>query len=481
VDEVRSIPLFAFEREAFLEYELTRIIYDLTHPKKVKVGILSSRNMLPSAFMGLPGLGGSRGWVVAEQISNVFDVVEVKKDATELPKDIDVLMLVQPKELTSDMLYSIDQYLLAGGHALFFVDPNAEGDNGFTSDDASYMPEFSKILRAWGVKIEPDRVLADRKAARRVNSNASEKGYVDYLPWLELGVDNIEQEDLVTSMLTGIHMASVGAIEAIGESVEFLPLLYSNKQAMLLPTSSIKGAPQPNALLRKFISDNKSYVIAARISGMAKTAFPNQSKSGHLNESVKPSNIVLVSDSDMLRDPFWVRTQDYEGYRIAVPMAENGVFVVNALDHLSGSADLISLRSRGTASRPFTVVEELKREAEERYLKKEELLKKKLEETELNIARLQEEGNQQTGNVLLFKQEQKDAIRKFSQEAVEIRKELRYVQRELKRGIERLGSILKFLNVLLGPIIIVLISIFVLVYRVQKNAEARQKAKTKKS
>jgi len=194
------------------------------------------------------------------------------------------------------------------------------------------------------------------------------------------------------------------------------------------------------------------------------------SGAGHLEESVEPLHAVIVADTDLLTNWLWVRVQSLFGQTIATEMANNGAFVVNAVDNLTGSSDLMAIRGRETALRPFEKVESLRREAEARFSEVEKNLKAELEQTELNLRQLQEGRSGDEGGMLLLSQEQQDELGRFMERRSQIRKELREVQHDLRRDINQLGAFLKLINILIMPLLItVLLAVIV------KNSRQRKK------
>lgn len=158
-------------------------------------------------------------------------------------------------------------------------------------------------------------------------------------------------------------------------------------------------------------------------------------------------------DTDLLADRMWVQIDDFFGQRMPQPWADNGTCVINALDNLSGTDALISVRSRGRFARPFTVVEDLQRQAENRFREKEEVLQQRLAATEAQLAELQDPDAE--GAVQLTA-EQQAALQDFMQQKLLIRKELREVRYQLNADIEALGRVLKFFNIGLVPLILTL-------------------------
>ena len=490
VDKQEIVPFFQAEKEQFLEYDLTKLVYALTNPKKPTVGIIGA---LPLEY-GPGGMmaamrGQAQPYLILGQIKQFFDVKMLEGQPAQIDDKIDLLLLAHPKDLNDEMQYAIDQFVLRGGRLIVFADPYSETmaamPNPMTGqpmpggDSGSLLP---KLFQAWGVEVAPDKFVADLTLAQRVQTGRSgPAAVVDYLPWLAVPGDRLSHEDVITADLTNINFASVGSIKKLeGGTTSVTPLIRSSDKAMLMDTGELKGDPNPQALAEAFKPTGEIYTLAARITGPAKTAFPDgppkvEPKEGEkkdeaakppaapqIKESAKPINVILVADADLLDDRFWVRTQQMFGQQLYVPMAANADMVVNAIDNMSGSGDLIGLRSRGKSQRPFEVIDGLRREAERQFLARERGLQKKMEETEKKIAELQSKSdgpaNGSAGNALITA-EQQAAIEQFRADLLSTRKELRDVQRDLNRDIERLQLGVKFINIGLMPLLAALVAI----------------------
>ena len=171
-----------------------------------------------------------------------------------------------------------------------------------------------------------------------------------------------------------------------------------------------------------------------------------------------PLNLILVADSDLLSDAFWVQAREFFGRRFSVPVANNGDFVLTAVENLSGGSDLIGLRSRGTARRPFTKVEAMAKAAQQQFQAEAQRLMRQLEETEKKIHGLQggPVGSAKGDAVEQRKltPEQEGEIKKFTEEMLATRRALRQVRHNLKKDIEGLRNKLSFLNIALVPILV---------------------------
>jgi len=478
-DDEKVIPFFQTNRESALEYDLTKLIYNLAYPDKRIVGVYSQ---LP--IIGKKGDQTAPTWTIINALKEFFEIIDLNENIDALNQKIDVLMLVHPKKLNTETLYAIDQYLLKGGKAIIFLDPLAEQDR--TQPDAaspSVMPilysYLDEILEKWGLEISKEKIVADINAAMRVQASGPRGPQeIDYLPWLRFTEKNFNTEDFSTSELNILHMGTVGAIESIAEKeikVEITPLIQTSKQSTKLERDLILFQRDPSVILNNFKSDEKNLLIAARIKGKAQTAFPDglpidENKEqlmddGFINEG--DINVILVSDTDILADHFWIRKQDMLGVSVPQPIANNGDFVINSIENLSGSTDLISLRGRGKYSRPFEKVEAIRKEAESEFREREKELQAVLQETENEIRKLQQEqGNEKS---YLLNNKLTAEIEKFRNERLATRKELRSVQHDLRKNIEKLGSQLRFINIGLIPLLITLLALIIGIYRANKR------------
>jgi ABC-type uncharacterized transport system involved in gliding motility auxiliary subunit len=474
-DDEEVIPFFSPNRAEFLEYDITKLIYQLTKPKKQVVGIMSS---LPLQGDATPfAQGGNEPWMILDHIRQLFEVRNLETNLTEIPKDVDVLMLVHPKNLSDTTLYAIDQFVLKGGKAIVFVDPYSEADqppmdknNPLASLQAPRNSDLTKLFDAWGVELVPNKVVGDLKTAQKVQVRKGASAMVVTYPvWMDLNDDQyFNNKDIVTAKLGNVIMATPGALVKKGEvPTEIIPLIETDNQAMQIETTKLGFFAEPDSLARDFKPEGK-FTLAARITGKVKTAFPEgkpkeeqkeddkspppETDKPNLTEAAEPINVIIVADTDLLADKFWVRVQNFIGQRIALPYANNATLVSNALDNLSGSNDLISVRNRGSFARPFTRVEAIQQEAEQHFREKEKELLAKLQETDQKIRELQ--GKKQDDNQLTLSIEQQQEIERFRDEKIKTRKELRNVQHELHKNIASLETKMKFVNIGLIPLLI---------------------------
>ncbi len=480
-DLQQTIAYFAPERERYLEYDLSKLVSDLASADKPVVGLITT---LPLEFgPGGPmamAQGQSAPYVVYEQLRQSYTVRNLGPVFSSVGDDVDMLLIVHPGDLGEAELYAIDQYVLRGGKAIVFVDPHFESAAAM-QQLAQMMPgggvpassNMKRLFTAWGVQFDSTKVLGDRTFAQRVSvpDMSGGRSLKDYIAWLALPAGAMNSGDIVTADLNAVNLASSGVLSPVdGASTTFEPLISSSAESMLLDVDSLRAHPDPDDLLRAFKADGAAKTIAARIGGKAKSAFATApaaapSEAGvapetaapktmvpHLGEAQDGVHVIVVADVDLFEDQFWVQVQNFAGQRVAIPMADNGPLIINAVDNLSGSSDLIGLRSRGVSQRPFTLVDDIRRQAETRFLAEEQRLQSKLAETEQRI-RAAEEGRD-LGDAAALDRTQADAVESFRQELLTTRKDLRDVQHSLRRDIERLGSVVAFINIALVPILV---------------------------
>ena len=471
------IPFFQPDKEAFLEYDIAKLIASLAIDDKPVVGLLSS---LPMGQAFNPQRGAvDEGWVIEGELRQLFDLRTLQPTLTSIEPEVDLLVLVHPQGLTDDALYAIDQFALRGGRLVVFVDPHSEVQQATPGADpaaAMFQPTSSsleKLLAAWGVRFDPAQVVLDAQNALQIQ--APDGNVVRHLAILGLGKDDLNQKDVVSAELEAVNLSSAGFLELTDEATATLePLAQSSSASSAVPAERLRMLADPEALYAGFAPRGEPMVLAARLTGPLKTAFPERSGDGHLAASSTDANMILVADSDLLSDRMWVQVQAFLGQRLLNAFANNGDFVVNMVDNLVGSAELIGVRARASSSRPFGTVEALKRSADDRFRIKEQELQAQLAETERNLAELQ--GARSDQQSLMLSPEQQAELQRFQDEKLRIRKELRQVRRQLDADIEALGAKLKFLNIVAMPLLVTLVAIALMWWRARRRKAAARAA-----
>lgn len=469
------ISFFQEDQERFLEYEITKLIYRLAHPEPPVVGIISGLDI--QGGYDMRAQQPTPPWQIYRQINQLYQTRLLNNQIEQIADDISLLMLIQPGELSEQTLYAIDQFVLAGGKLIFFLDPLAELDRPPRPYQVSN--GLKKLLDSWGVEFT-GQVVTDAGNALMV-ANAQGRP-VRHLSILGLDADSMLAEDVATGSLEKVNLSSAGIIEPLADATtQFTPLLYSSKEAMPMVPEMVQAAFSPEMLQQSFNATGERFTLAARVAGKALSAFDGPpekdekeqkddkgmdvqdseldrsvltlSSTTHIRDSAD-INILVVADTDLLSDRLWVQVQNFFGQQVVTPFADNAGFVINALDNFSGSSALISVRSRGRFFRPFTVVEQLRRQAEERFRDKEKQLQERLQQTEVKLAELEQQKAE--GSATLLSPEQEAELVSFQQEKLGIRKQLREVRHQLDKDIETLGTQIKMINIALIHLLLVI-------------------------
>jgi ABC-type uncharacterized transport system involved in gliding motility auxiliary subunit len=469
-----NIPFFQPDKEAFLEYDVAKLIHGLTVTKKPAIGFMSE---LPMA-MGFDQATRQmrEPWAAYQEMSQQFEVRTLNANSVKaIDKDINALVVVHPKQMNEDAQYAIDQFVLRGGHLIVFVDPNAELDDSGADPNnpqaamfANKSSDLPKLFKAWGVDYDPNKVVLDRSHALQVGAQPGAPP-VRHAAILGFTKADLNRDDVVTANLDTINVSTAGFFALAKDAqAKLVPLLQTSDQSMTVATERVKFLPDPSALLNGFKPSGEHYVIAGRLEGKFKTAFPERKEDGHLAEAKDQGEILLLGDTDMLTDRMWAQVQNFLGQKVVNAFANNGDLFLNAVDNLAGSSDLISIRGRATSQRPFTTVDALKRAAEERFRSKEADLQKELTETERKLNDLQSGKSKE--QALVLSPEQKAELENFTKRKVEIHKQLREVRRQLDADIEALGSRLKFYNIVLVPLLLTVLALGFALWKRRKAA-----------
>lgn len=464
LDAKQVIPFLQPAREQNLEYDISQLIYKLAHPQPRIVGVMSS--------IPLEGHMGSRPWAVWQQMQQLFDLQTVDYNTDSIPAEINTLLIVEPSTFTKDALKAIDKFVMRGGHILAFVDPVSEVTDQRTmqinqmrqKDSGKYMD----LLKSWGVDFDDEQTVADRSLAKPVRvPYQGREVTVRYPMWMDFVSDNFAKADVLSSSLERLTLATPGVLyPSLNATTNFTPLISTTEDAMMLASKKVTVYQENLENFLNIYAPTGKYTVAARVSGPIKSAYSDA--------TVADSNIIIIADTDMLHDHFWINVQNIMGQDFAVPTASNGNFVLSALDNLSGSNALISIRNRGGFARPFETVRALEIKSQDKYRETEQALQQKLEVAKQKLDLL--ESQKKDGNSNLLTAQQKREEEAFRNELVETRKELREVRRKLNHDIESVAAGIKFFTIGFIPLMIVAGGLGVWMLQIQREIKSRRAA-----
>lgn len=453
-DKTVLMPFIDPGKEAFLEYDLAKLLSNLSVKKQPVLAMLSSLLTGPSvnAMTGQPSLG----WVVDRKLSERYELRRLPADIDSIEVDVDVLMLVHPRNIPEPTLYAIDQFVLRGGHLLVFVDPNSESDAPTTtSPDGSFSmstSDLGPLFKAWGVEYQPGLVVLDSQNALQVGAANEVPQY--HLEVLGLSADYFNKKDVVAADLEKLNFSSAGAISATEQSpLKLEPLVQSSTNSQLMDSQTVKLAENtPETLREKFKPSGEAYVLGGRFTGNLKSAFAEKSAPDQIMVSQRPAQIVIITDTDLLSDRMWVVEQNIFGSTVFNDIANNGDFAINLVDNLAGDSNLISLRTRTVSSRPFERLEKIQRSAELRYHDRQNKLQSDLDALNKRLSLIQSADPVSTTTGM--NAARKADIAKYQKQKATVRSELRQVRHQLNRDIDDLVSRLKLINIFLMPALV---------------------------
>ena len=445
-DKVQALAYLSPDQDPFLEYEIASAIATVGRGRKPTIGLLSTLPFTPQYNPMNPSGGGVP--MSIQRMEQLFDVQRIDPEGSSIPAGLDALMIVQPRNIPEGMLRAIDGWVLSGKPTLLLYDPWCETDpkarsEGLGGNKPGTIANLGPLPAAWGFAMPMDMVVGDRKAATRIQARTmgGKTVQLDYLPWLSLTREAMSPTDPITGSLSGVNLMSAGEIQAAPNATTKLePLILSSPDSQLIQSLKLGFFGETDRLVKDFKPDGRRKALAARLRGPFRSPF---------GAGAGAANLLVIGDADLMEDTTWIQA-DANGGRRAI--ADNGPLVFNALETLVGDRALADLRSRGQSRRPFTRVEAMRKDAETRYVAREQELQKQVKDAEFKVAQLQREGSGNAGGLL--SPEQQRALDQLSREVMQARADLRSVQLELRRDVEDTGRELMVLNVVAWPLVV---------------------------
>jgi len=460
-DQVGKIEFLDPGREELLEYNITRVIQRLQNPQKKVIGIISGLPVFGSPAFSAPGQQGpGKEWLFITELKKTYEVREIPLSADKIEPSPNLLLIIHPKNISEKLQYAIDQYVLSGGNAVVFVDPYCVSDRSRRSIMGPPSSSLQKLFKAWGISFDSSRVVADFDQATPVRGrdNRVERSPV----MISARNEAFNSGNVVTAGLETMLFPLAGAIKkAKGSQYDFEPLVRSGKGAALV--EAFKAGLGLDVIRREFVPGKHRLYLCVQVAGKFKTAFPKgppadkkakekkekKAQINQLKEAKDTCNVIVVADADLLADRFYVQRGQFLGVMISKVFNDNLNFLSNACETLTGSNDLIALRTRGRFERPFEVVLALQQKAQQRWLSKEKELMKRAEDTNRKLKEL--ERQKDASQKLIISPEQEKEIARFREQKTRINHELKQVRKNLRADIEALGNTLKAINIFLMP------------------------------
>lgn len=488
-DQQKTIPAFTPQREQFLEYDLSKLVYSVQQLDKRKLGLLSSlplqgTNPQEMQMMMMMRRQPQPSQMIIGELEQSFQIVAVDPGATELPAGLDALMVAHPQNLSPKLQFAIDQFILGGKPVFLAVDPSSQHFKRQSNPQQMMMgqgpqnvsSDLPVLLNAYGIQYDAQKVVGDNENATQVQTGGG--GVARYPIWLSLrGREAFNQKSLPTAQLNSAMFIESGSIaKKEGSTLTFTPLVETSAQAGEIASMMLQFA-QPDDVAKQLTPSGKK-TIAALVTGKFKTAFPDGAPKDEkpaddpakkdeakkeepkkdapavesLKESKGTSTLFVIADTDWLFDDYSVRKFNFFGQTAAEPFNDNLAFAANTLEFLGGSQDLITIRGKGTSMRPFTVVRKMEAAAQKQYQAKLTELDTRLQQVQAKLTELQ--GKKGEGNRLVATPEMTKAIEDFQKQQATMRGERREIRRALREDIDRLENRLLVVNLLATPLLV---------------------------
>ena len=469
--KVESMPFLLPARGQYLEYDIVRMVTALYPVKKITVGLISNLPLdTGSGGIGAAQQNMAQPFGIYEQLIRHFDVRFLQPALTQVPEDIDVLVVAHPRPMARPTLYALEQFIMRGGGMLAFVDPHSEVSlkpslDGEPLQGSTPASDLNGLLTNWGISFDLETIVADRTLARPVKvGSGSEAPVADYVLWLGLGEKYINGADPVLAGLDLLVLGTAGffswdSAKAANVGVQITPLLETSENSMLLERSLVYEDASPARLLRAFTPTTQQYTLALRVGGRPVSAFapppvaaakPQDSTAAkparHLAKAQKDIRVILLADSDIFDDSFWLRRHSVLENSYMLPIADNGKFVLNAIENLAGLPGLMELRGREKGDHSLTTMKKIRRDMERRYESREKVLTR-------DIAQY----GQQLSKLRAMDPFPADAEFTTRTNLVAARKMLRDLQTNFRHDLIQLEAMLELVTTLSIPLVIVIV------------------------
>ncbi len=449
-DVEKNIPFFDWSKEDFLEYDISRLIYETQQFTKTRLGLLTSLPLRASGFGGMPGQPPPQDQYFVEQLAPSFDIMAIEATDADLPIDMDMLAIVHPQNLSEDLLYAIDQFALAGKPIFLAVDPlsivaSQQSQQmammmGGGQDNSSDLPG---LLQAWGIQYDPTRAVVDP-------GTALVQGPAMRPIFSVLDDRSANQEVMAVAGLDTVIAVASGALTRIpGATTEWQPVYTLTPETGTVEAETFQFSDGPT-LLQQRVPSTETVYLAGLLSGEAKTAFPERQAATEGSLASGQIAIFVAADTDWLMDQFSIERVNFLGMNAIQPQNDNQKLAVNLMEYLGSSKDLIGIRAKRRARAEFDVVKAMEADAQKAYQAKLQQVEDQLAEVSAKITQLI--GDQQGGGFIVATPEIQQALEEEREQQSALRAERREIRRGLRQGIESLGRKIGAINLLWAPL-----------------------------
>ncbi len=491
LDQKEAIPFLAPNRERLLEYDIARAVSRVATPAKPVVGVMSA---LPvsgggmNPMMARMGQQGQQPWVLMTEMQRDFTVKTVEVTADKIPDDVKVLVLIHPKMLSEAAQFAIDQFVMRGGKLIAFLDPLSVLDRQSQQMGPPSSSSIDKLLKAWGLTFDSTKVVADMDFVGRTRQGRAPAV-------LQLTEKAVNKDDVLTGDADNLLMVFAGAFSGTpAEGLTQTVLIKSSKNSQLVdPMMAQMGGEE---VIKTFAPSGTEYALALRLAGKFKTAFPEgkpkapeakppegqeppkpeEKKDAAADQSLKESPmdgaVILIGDTDMIQDQVAVTEamNPFGGQRMVMPQNGNLAFAQGAVEQMTGDSNLITVRSRASRERPFTIVKKMQADAEANSREKIKGLETNLADAQKKLTELARSKSAEGGQRFILSPEQQAEITNFRKKETDVKQQLKTERKKLRGDIDSLENKIKWANIAGMPVIVALGGVLLAMSRRKREA-----------
>lgn len=432
------IPYFTPSGMAFLEQDLTSLIYQLGRKKKT-AAVLST----------LPINGGGtdsmilQPWEITRQIGAFYNIRYIQKPE-DLEEHPDVLILIHPQNISPEMTEAIKKYSKNYGNILLLLDGAAEAPRLYSAVNHPFVPSGLNGLDAfWGIKFYNEYVVADLDNSITVDATSNYKNnpaFTQDIIQFKLKKENFNPDHPVTKNLQSLLMSSVSVVMPVSENIDFVPLLQASTNSSLMPIKVVYDGLNPRQVLTYFKADNNPKILAAAVHG---------------KQPDNQFNMIVVGDTDFIYDNFWTTSQTVLERTFFVPLFNNADFILNSLDYLTNNRDLLNLRGKSAKNREFTDIEKQRKQNVFQYKIKEEEIFERINEVKNKLQEIWSKRDFEGREI--FTADELALISGIRKQLDSLRQELSDVRIQANRDTARIATQVKFINIFALPLALSLI------------------------
>ncbi len=485
----KVIKIFEPQRQELVEYDISKTIVNLLQRDKSTIGIISSIPIMGDELspymrqmMQLQGQKTREPWGIITHLKQTYKLINIDTKIDKIPDNLDFLLIIHPKQINKNLLFSIDQYVMSGGKLIILEDPHCLNDipkpnpqNPYAILQYDASSNLNQLTKKWGVDLIDKQIVLDRNIALSTPLAQGQAPQL-FLPFLGLNHQCVNKDEIITANLNDLTFLFAGKLNIKSQkNLNIRPLLLTTKIGNTWQPKSAFALQNinPNSISNAYQEGDKAIVLSALITGQFKTNFPNgvktKRKDSKKNNIIKTSKtgaaVVIVADVDFISDSLAYQKSIF-GLAI---QGQNSSLLLNTLEYLSGNNDLISMRSRGQFQRPFTLIDNIEKQSDKKTKQAIKDITSRIKTYQMELQNLEQQTD--STNVNLIQNKVLNQRQKIELEIRNANKELRILQNQKRIEVERIKNMLKNINLFGSALMVLVIALIVsVIQKKHKNS-----------